>query len=93
MDYGVPNGNDGKSVIYESFLKDGNAAPLQPVLVTSLAASGISTVVSGHIPHGDCPTVIRTRLDEGGVTVVMADTSYSKMGHESDWGVDNRGGA
>ena len=42
---------------------------------------------AGHQPHGDCPCVIRT----GPVNVITADTSYSQMGHKSDWGVDNRG--
>lgn len=44
-------------------------------------------MVSGHQPHGDCPTVIRS----GAITVITADTSYSQMGHKSSWGVDNRG--
>ena len=42
---------------------------------------------AGHQPHGDCPCVIRT----GPVTVITADTSYSEMGHKSEWGTDNRG--
>ena len=47
------------------------------------------TLVAGHVPHGECPTVVRT----GDVTLVTADTSYSQMGHTSRWGVDNRGKA
>jgi len=42
---------------------------------------------AGHQPHGDCPCIIRT----GPVTVITADTSYSEMGHKSEWGADNRG--
>jgi len=42
---------------------------------------------AGHQPHGDCPCVIRT----GAVNVITADTSYSEMGHKSEWGADNRG--
>ena len=51
--------------------------------------TGISTVVTGHAPHGDCPLVMRT----GHVTVITADTSYSQMGAKSWWGTDNRGEA
>ena len=89
MDYGVPKGNDDRSVIFTKHLVDGNAVPLAKEVVSFLKRSKITTVVVGHIPHGDCPTVIRTE----GVTVVMTDTSYSEMGHKSEWGEDNRGEA
>jgi hypothetical protein len=87
MDYGVPGGNGGATVIYGSFLKNGNAVHLSKKLQTFLLSSGIKNVVAGHQPHGDCPCVIRS----GHVTVITADTSYSQMGAKSWWGVDNRG--
>lgn len=39
------------------------------------------------MPHGDCPAVMNSDT----VRVITADTSYSKFGHKSSWGVDNRG--
>jgi len=88
MDYGVPGGNDGKTVIYANNLVSGDPAPMPGPVQDYLANSGISGVVSGHKPHGDCPTVI-----QGKVVVITADTSYSQMGHKSAWGTDNRGDA
>ena len=60
MDYGVPEGNDDRSVIYGNYLQNGNAAPVEQEAVNFLKRSGITQVVVGHIPHGECPTVIRT---------------------------------
>eukprot|EP00288_Rhodomonas_lens_P015739 CAMPEP_0177696280 /NCGR_PEP_ID=MMETSP0484_2-20121128/3898_1 /TAXON_ID=354590 /ORGANISM="Rhodomonas lens, Strain RHODO" /LENGTH=389 /DNA_ID=CAMNT_0019207245 /DNA_START=206 /DNA_END=1371 /DNA_ORIENTATION=+ len=89
MDYGVPNGNNGETVIYASFLSNGNAAPISSTVGSFLTESNLCNVIAGHTPHGDCPTVIRSR----GVRALTADTSYSEMGHKSEWGVDNRGAA
>eukprot|EP00288_Rhodomonas_lens_P010474 CAMPEP_0177724738 /NCGR_PEP_ID=MMETSP0484_2-20121128/18884_1 /TAXON_ID=354590 /ORGANISM="Rhodomonas lens, Strain RHODO" /LENGTH=583 /DNA_ID=CAMNT_0019237217 /DNA_START=36 /DNA_END=1787 /DNA_ORIENTATION=+ len=106
MDYGTPCGGcmprfdpEGKprTVICTSPLEKGNAALLTDTVTDFLAKSNIFNVVVGHIPHGDCPTVIRT----GEAILVMGDTSYSDMGHKTTrkvngtdqtW-VDNRGGA
>ena len=87
MDYGVPGGAGGKSVVYASFLKDGNATEVDPAVEDFMAGSGVNTVVAGHTPHGDCPMVISGDV----VRVITADTSYSHFGHKSAWGVDNRG--
>ena len=86
-DYGVPGGNLGATVVYNSFLDNGNGKPLDKAVQQFLLDSGIVTVVSGHQPHGDCPLVIKT----GQTTVITADTSYSQMGAKSWWGPDNRG--
>ena len=86
-DYGVPGGNEGATVVYEHNLSNGNGKHIEPGVQAFLLRSGITSVISGHQPHGDCPLVIRT----GRVTAITADTSYSEMGHKSSWGVDNRG--
>eukprot|EP00961_Rhodomonas_salina_P113383 1525279-Rhodomonas_salina.1 len=98
MDYALHCGNGGKTVICSSHLKDGNATPVPVDVQRYLLKGNIERLVVGHVPHGDCPTVIRS----GDVAVVMADTSYSKMGHKTTekdvrgqdftW-VDNRGDA
>jgi hypothetical protein len=75
MDYGVPGGFGGEGVVYATNLDNGNAAPVPAAVRVYLQASGVSSVVAGHVPHGDCPTVIRT----GAVRVLTADTSYSDM--------------
>jgi hypothetical protein len=87
MDYGVPGGNLGATVIYDHYLSNGNGKHIAPDVQAYLLRSSITSVISGHQPHGDCPLVIRT----GRVTAITADTSYSEMGHKSSWGVDNRG--
>ena len=86
-DYGVDGGNGGATVVYNSFLDNGNGKPLDKAVQQFLLDSGIVTVVSGHQPHGDCPLVMKT----GQTTVITADTSYSQMGANSWWGPDNRG--
>mmetsp|Transcript_30047 Transcript_30047/g.48440 ORF Transcript_30047/g.48440 Transcript_30047/m.48440 type:complete len:503 (-) Transcript_30047:159-1667(-) len=88
MDYGVPGGNKGATVVYNHFLCNGNGAHLPRDVQQFLISNKITTVVTGHQPHGDCPCVMRTGL----ITVITADTSYSHMGAKSWWGVDNRGG-
>ena len=92
MDYGVPGGNNGSTVIYSNVLNNGNATHIPRSVQEYLLESpfkSIRNVVTGHQPHGDCPCIIRT----GQVTFITADTSYSQMGHTSSWGVDNRGEA
>ena len=89
MDYGVPGGNGGATVMYSNNLDEGNGKHIALAVRKYLGASGIKSVITGHQPHGDCPLVIRS----GQVTAISADTSYSKMGHNSGWGTDNRGDA
>lgn len=76
MDYGVPGGNDGKTVVYATFLVNGNPVDLTDEVTTYLNASGVKRMVVGHAPHGECPVVMNST---GKVTVVTADTSYSDM--------------
>jgi len=42
MDYGVPGGNGGASVVYEHFLSNGSATQLPPRVHDYLVASGIT---------------------------------------------------
>ena len=89
MDYGVPGGNGGATVVYSHNLNNGNGEHIAPAVRWYLESNGIKSVITGHQPHGDCPLVIRS----GQLTAISADTSYSQMGHKSAWGVDNRGDA
>lgn len=84
MDYGVPGGNDNRTVVYCTFLSDGNAAELSKECADYLKENGITRVIVGHTPHGDCPTVIQSQ----GIQVYLCDTSYSDMSQP-----DNRGAA
>jgi hypothetical protein len=77
-----------------SYLVDGNGAQQPTELCKYLSDAGITTVVSGHTPHGDAPNPMDTTVRADAVLrVVSADTSYSHFNHTSAWGVDNRGAA
>lgn len=56
-------------------------------LVAYLKGQGVRYVVVGHTPHGNAPTV--TQSD--GITVVMCDTSFSRMKANTAFTGDNRG--
>ena len=89
IDYGVPGGNAGATVIYDHNLENGNGRHMMKEVQEFLLKSNIVNVISGHQPHGDCPLILKT----GECTAITADTSYSKMGNKSSWGDDNRGDA
>ena len=87
IDYAVPS--DNKTVVYSDNLKNGNGQYINAKVIKYLNNGGIHSIISGHRPHGDCPLVLRSKK----LTAVSADTSYSKKGHRSKWGIDNRGNA
>jgi len=87
IDYAVPS--DNKTVVYSDNLKNGNGRYINVKVIKYLNKGGVHSIISGHRPHGDCPLVLRSKK----LTAVSADTSYSKMGHRSKWGIDNRGNA
>eukprot|EP00298_Acanthocystis_sp_HF-20_P029455 c8338_g1_i1.p1 GENE.c8338_g1_i1~~c8338_g1_i1.p1 ORF type:complete len:532 (-),score=218.19 c8338_g1_i1:31-1626(-) len=76
MDYGVPNGAKGKTVVYANWLADGNCKPVDQDVEQWLQRGGIKAVFTGHQPHGTCPSVIHT---PNGLQVFMCDTSYSGL--------------
>jgi len=86
IEYGLPGGNNGKTIIYSYHLPNGNAVDLSEKTENYLVSNGIHRVIVGHQPHGDCPTVISS----GRVQVVTGDTSYSQVPAKGD---DNRGPA
>jgi hypothetical protein len=88
-DYGSSeNGNHGATVTYTNYLVNGNAQHIPTEVQTFMINNTISSVVSGHQPHGDCPMVICTGCSH----VITADTSYSEMNSRSPHGYnDNRG--
>ena len=87
IDYAVPS--DNKTVVYSDNLKNGNGQYINAKVIKYLNKGGIHSIISGHRPHGDSPLVLRSKK----LTAVSADTSYSKKGHRSKWGIDNRGNA
>ena len=87
IDYSVPSNN--RTVVYSDNLKNGNGQYINTKVIKYLNKDGISSIISGHRPHGDCPLVLRSK----NLTAVSADISYSDRGHISKWGIDNRGSA
>lgn len=89
LDYGTPATCE-PSVVYCRWLKEDSMPMVYPAeLVDLLTRNGISRVVVGHTPHGNCPTVV----PHDGVTLVMADTSFSQMASNLSFTGDNRGEA
>eukprot|EP00595_Chromulina_sp_UTEXLB2642_P000516 CAMPEP_0196763616 /NCGR_PEP_ID=MMETSP1095-20130614/4430_1 /TAXON_ID=96789 ORGANISM="Chromulina nebulosa, Strain UTEXLB2642" /NCGR_SAMPLE_ID=MMETSP1095 /ASSEMBLY_ACC=CAM_ASM_000446 /LENGTH=317 /DNA_ID=CAMNT_0042117199 /DNA_START=452 /DNA_END=1402 /DNA_ORIENTATION=- len=62
------------SVIYANYLSHGQPVPPHIDVINAMKSKGINKIVVGHQPHGDAPVVI----DEGGLQLICADTSYSK---------------
>jgi len=76
MDYGVPGGNGGKTLIYNDFLdKDSKAKVLDEANLLQLKSGEIKTIVVGHRPHMDSPYVMKSGYKDNEVTIVTADTS------------------
>lgn len=90
MDYGVPGGNDGRTVMYHNPFVNGNPVLPDPQVVAFLQDSGIGVVVSGHQPHGQTPTVVRH--PETGLICITADTSFSDMRANKHWNAANNRG-
>lgn len=91
MDYCVPGGNEGATVVYTGYMHNGLPSSEGKEVTDYLLAGGVNTVAVGHQPVGDCPGVIRSP-----VTVVNGDSSYAasqRLGTpiQRAWGTDNRG--
>ena len=91
MDYGVPGGSQGRAVVHASWLDAEHhpdpAASGSSRVGTMLHHAGIARVVTGHVPHGDCPTVLRgggSSSDDASFSVIMCDTTYC-AGTPGDW--------
>ena len=82
LDYGVPGGNNNKTVVYSTFINNGRPVPLSDAVVSYLNKSGIKRVLVGHQPVGQCPTVI----NQDSVQTILADTSYCNMAHPDSRG-------
>jgi hypothetical protein len=48
MDYGVPGGNGGATVVYDHNLSNGNGKHIDPKVQSFLTDSGIQNIISGH---------------------------------------------
>jgi len=90
QDYGLFT--DGPTVVLGRHLqKTGMPMSVPDEAMDLLNKGGIRRVVVGHTPHGTCPTIIKAGgpgMQEPGLVVVMADTSFSDMK-----AADNRGSA
>jgi len=85
--YGTP-ATRVPSVVYCRWLEvNCMPKPYPDSLVEYLKNEGISRVIVGHTPHGNCPTVI----PHAGLSVIMGDTSYSSMKSDLSYRGDNRG--
>nr|HEX4312832.1 metallophosphoesterase [Kofleriaceae bacterium] len=68
------------SVVYARPTDDDGNPRLPPAeVVARLRADGVTRVVLGHTPSGDCPALLR----DGEFEVVLADNSYSRREHGS----------
>ena len=74
-----PGGVQSPTVVYSSFLSNGQPEPPRAEVVAWLLQQGVHTVVCGHQPHGDAPVIMRCRADDapGELVVLTADTSFS----------------
>ena len=78
MQYGMrdmPDGSRQPSVVYNGWLNEEEYQPLQPDAATLawLREGGVTHILTGHLPHGDAPLVIRLAED---LWAVLADTTY-----------------
>jgi len=73
LDYGVPNGSAGKTVVYTNHLKGGNCAAPDVEVEEFCEVNGVRRLFVGHAPHGECPSVIK----RPSVTIFSCDTSRS----------------
>jgi len=82
----------GCHVVTDGFLVRGNGAPLDSDVAEYLASNGVRRVFAGHQPQGQSPGVVRN--PETGITVLVADTSFSDMAADKSRNpADNRGAA
>ena len=73
LDYGVPNGNKGRTVVYSGHVVNGNCAAPDVGVEEFCEVNNIRRVLLGHTPHGECPSVIK----RPSTTIFMCDTSRS----------------
>jgi hypothetical protein len=92
LEYAVPGGHDGTSIVCYNPFNNGNAQPPSETVEAFLTSSGIARVCSGHQPHGQSPSIVRQPTS--GLIMCMCDTSYSDMKASKDENpANNRGKA
>lgn len=75
IDYGVPNGARGRSVVYSTWQRPLKVpAQADQEVVERLVQDGVHRVVTGHQPFGDAPMVIKA--DCAPFEVISADTAW-----------------
>ena len=74
MNYGV-NGSPAGVVLGRHLEKNGMPKLLPADVLAMLASGGVSRLVVGHTPHGNCPTPIR----QPGFLTLFGDSSFSDM--------------
>lgn len=80
MDYGVPNGNGGNTVVYTGFKGKNGPGPMEPAVSEYMTEQGACWLVIGHQPQGIAPTVIA----DNGINILCCDTSYSDVKSKPD---------
>jgi len=82
----------GCRVMIDGYLQQGNMAILDEDVAAYLSRNGCRRLFAGHQPHGQCPGVLRH--PRSGITVVVADTSFSDgKADKSANAADTRGAA
>lgn len=86
--YAAPGGDHPSVVMSRHLNHEGMPLDTPERLMASLNSGGVTRLVLGHTPHGNCPTVVKS----GGVAVnapqlevIMADTSYSDVKCATLW--------
>ncbi len=80
-----PDKLNQQSVVYARPTDDSGNPMLPPAdIVARLVSEGITRVVVGHTPSGDCPAILR----DGGFELVLADNSYARIELGSQVSID-----
>eukprot|EP00466_Bigelowiella_natans_P003754 jgi/Bigna1/70957/fgenesh1_pg.14_\ len=91
--YQCAPGSVRRNVVVESYISRAIPREIPQSVAEYLLDSGISRVVAGHKPVGDCPMVMHTAVCSDGspfpkyLETVFADTSYSDSKAEDSRGV------
>eukprot|EP00520_Triparma_pacifica_P020599 CAMPEP_0118640856 /NCGR_PEP_ID=MMETSP0785-20121206/4971_1 /TAXON_ID=91992 /ORGANISM="Bolidomonas pacifica, Strain CCMP 1866" /LENGTH=798 /DNA_ID=CAMNT_0006532261 /DNA_START=31 /DNA_END=2424 /DNA_ORIENTATION=+ len=90
LDYGLPGGNGGRTVCYNSFVSDdGNFSVLDEEVESWCTENDLKRIFVGHTPQEDSPGVMK----RPNVTVFMCDTSYSDVGADKKSNPSNNRGS
>jgi len=80
-----PDKLNQQSVVYARPTDDTGNPQLPPAdIIARLGDAGVTRIVVGHTPSGDCPAILR----DGAFELVLADNSYSRLERGSQVAID-----